>query len=137
VEIQMSKIPPTNTMYYQVVDTSTTMIHQHPDTVQALVNAATEGWNYQLKYPNAAMRVDQPFYSNFGITSPEEMDYLFATNATHLGTTPALTKVGFTSMVTVLNASNPSAQFTMPFSQWVIDKFVDKAIKTYGYSYAT
>jgi ABC-type nitrate/sulfonate/bicarbonate transport system substrate-binding protein len=110
------------------ISTTLAMIKQHPDTVQAFVTSMVEGWVYLGQHPSQALRISMNYSASVvGITSPEEVSYLFQLGLTHRLPTPAITKTDFAAVKTVNNLAS-GTPITLSYGQWIDSTFVNRAI---------
>jgi ABC-type nitrate/sulfonate/bicarbonate transport system substrate-binding protein len=131
IEIQMHYLKPVNVTAGNYVMTNTTMIQQHADTVQAVVNAYTEAYLYVTKHPNQAEKYAAAQLATFGITSPEEAEYIFTSSFLPFAKNIYPTKIAYETEVSLINAAG-NGPITMPYSTYVVTKFAKIADKTFG-----
>jgi ABC-type nitrate/sulfonate/bicarbonate transport system substrate-binding protein len=127
IDIQLGKIPPAATAAGTYVFTTTDMIQHHSDTVQAVVNAFALSSAFAKSHSKQAQRVVTSVLASLGITSPEEAQYLYA-GTSSLWKNPFPTKLAYVNAIALLNGAQP-APVTVPYSQFVVTKFVTKAVK--------
>jgi ABC-type nitrate/sulfonate/bicarbonate transport system substrate-binding protein len=127
IDIQLSKIPPASTSAGTYVFTTTTILQQHSDTVQAVVNAFAQATVFAKTHPAKAERDFSKVLATLGITSPEEDQYLFqGVSATWKNPFP--TKLAYANAVALLNGAQPTP-VTVPYSVFVVTKYVTAATK--------
>jgi ABC-type nitrate/sulfonate/bicarbonate transport system substrate-binding protein len=131
IEVQGWKVPSLRAQPTAVLTATDAMIKAHRDTVQALVTASTQGWQYALRHPAGALRVSTPYYVNLGFTSPEEIQFLVADQLGHNAATPAITDKGYAALKSELAVTG--TPITFPKSAWINNKYVDNAISALGY----
>jgi hypothetical protein len=113
-----------------VLDTTTSLIKAHPDTVQAVVTASIQGWQYVRTHPSAAIRFASPYFVAAGITSPEEIAYILDDQLRVVKTSPAVTRAGFNVARNVANLG--AIQLSGSISGFVDNKFANTSIKQLG-----
>jgi ABC-type nitrate/sulfonate/bicarbonate transport system substrate-binding protein len=126
VTIEIWRIPPETQLAADYMLTTSSMIAQHPDTVQAVVTAMLQAMFFIKAHPNQAEKDLATGLTNYAsITSPEEQEYLFSDYQGFFHS-PYPAKKYFDVAVAMSNVTLPTPN-TVTYSQFVVTKFVTKA----------
>jgi ABC-type nitrate/sulfonate/bicarbonate transport system substrate-binding protein len=129
-EIQIGKIAPLSEIANNYISTLTSVIQQHPDTVQAITTAYVEIAKYIGQHPTAAEHAEAEGLANFaGITSPEEVDALFAFDSPTYSKTQYPTKAAFNLANAEL--SQASSALAITYNTWVDLRFIKVTLKEF------
>jgi hypothetical protein len=131
--IQIAQVPPIDSMASEDLVATTSLIQHHPDTIQALVTGTTEGWVYARAHPSEMVNLSTPYFTADGITSPEEIDYLVASQMKMVDAAPttAITRAGWNIVKEVIDLGAPTP-VTSSMTTFIDNTFVDKAITQLG-----
>ncbi|MCU1491156.1 MAG: hypothetical protein JWM85_2561, partial [Acidimicrobiaceae bacterium] len=135
ITIPVHLLPPANQAVWGVVCVDQSFITQHGDVVQAFMNALVEANHFAKLHPQHAYKLYTDMMTASGITSPEEIQYLWAANHVEwLNLIP--TKSGFTKLVTLINTTGITS-ISVPFTTFVNNKFAINAYKNNGLAVPT
>ena len=128
--IQMGDVNPLLTAANFDVSTSPAMIKDHPDTVQAMVNALVRGWQYVKSNPAGAEKHYDEMVAESGVTDQAAMHQAFL-NYVPYWVTPLLLKDAYQNQLTLLEDSG-QGNVTVSYDQFNDPSFVDQAVKELG-----
>jgi ABC-type nitrate/sulfonate/bicarbonate transport system substrate-binding protein len=129
------KLPPANISAGNYVDTTISMIHQHPDTVQAVVTALTEAAEFVKTHPNQAFDAIQGAYSAYLLTPSEQLTLFKDYSSVAWLMYP--TRNAYNAEALIVNESQAQygAQITIPYTSFVVPRFAAAALKQLHLSY--
>lgn len=131
VTIALRLLSPVNDGTSNFVSTTTTMIQQHRDAVQAFTTAYVKAALWSKTHENQAEKDFGKAIANYGgITSPEEQDYLYSGYAPIM-TSPFPTKKSYNIAVEEINATLSTPEL-LPYTSYVDPTFVANAGKILG-----
>jgi NitT/TauT family transport system substrate-binding protein len=125
--IRLANVPPIKTSFWDVMEASDQIIQQHPDTVQAFLNAVWKGVEWMKTHTGEPLTNElAEMFKDYGITDTSTIAQLAAEQAAHLAAAPAVPESQYNAAVQINNYSNPSSLWTAPFSTWADNTFADK-----------
>jgi ABC-type nitrate/sulfonate/bicarbonate transport system substrate-binding protein len=130
--IELDKVPPVSAALSDLVSTTSTMVSQHSDTVQAFVNAVTEGAEWIQKNPSQVVTALSPLFKTDGITDAATVKYLATEQAAHIGPSRVILESAYNNTLAMGNLANPATPVKVAFSSWIDNSFAQNAIKTNG-----
>jgi ABC-type nitrate/sulfonate/bicarbonate transport system substrate-binding protein len=134
VQIPLSLATPDSGSAFFYVLTTDSMISQHPDTVQAFVNAMVKSWHFATTSPAAAEAAAAPLYDQYiGTNTPAQIQGIFSQLSKDWGSV-VLSPAEFTSTLNVVKLAQPAQKLTVTFAETVDNSFVSKALSTMGIS---
>jgi hypothetical protein len=127
--------PPDRILYpkYDVpgdfIVTTPSMILNHPDTAQAVLNGFAYGMAWTLTHRKAAEQIWQNYSSEYqGISDPTQNLYQFNVAFKDWGGGPYPYKLGYDLALHNLALTQPTATL-FPYSNWVVTRFAAAALK--------
>jgi ABC-type nitrate/sulfonate/bicarbonate transport system substrate-binding protein len=124
--MKMNLIAPVSSFPWVYLLTSSQMIKQHPDTVQAVVTGLVQAFNWATTHRTAAQLITARHYASFGYTQPSIQKYLFNATANDWKT-PIMSKNDFAIQKEVAAlAGHPVTN--VDYSGFLYPKFVDAAV---------
>ncbi|HEY3880823.1 MAG TPA: ABC transporter substrate-binding protein [Trebonia sp.] len=130
--IELDKVPPVSAALSDLVSTTSTMVSQHPDTVQAFVNAVTEGAEWIQKNPSQVVTALSPLFKADGISDAATVKYLATEQAAHIGPSRVILESAYNNTLAMGNLANPTTPVKVAFSSWIDNSFAQNAVKTNG-----
>jgi NitT/TauT family transport system substrate-binding protein len=130
--IELDKVPPVSEALSDLVSTTSTMVSQHPDTVQAFVRAVTQGAQWIQAHPSQVVTALSPLYQADGITDSATVSYLATEQAAHIGPSRVITESAYNNTVAMGNLANPATPVKASFASWIDNTFAENAEKSNG-----
>jgi NitT/TauT family transport system substrate-binding protein len=130
--IELDKVPPVSEALSDLVSTTSSMVSQHPDTVQAFVRAVTQGALWIQSHPSQVVSALSPLYQADGITAPATVKYLATEQAAHIGPSRVITQSAYNNTVAMGNLANPGTPVKVAFASWIDNTFAENAAKSNG-----
>lgn len=130
--IELDKVPPVSEALSDLVSTTSSMVSQHPDTVQAFVRAVTQGAQWIQRNPSQVVAALSPLYQADGITDSATVSYLATEQAAHIGPSRVITESAYNNTVAMGNLANPATPVKASFASWVDNTFAENAEKSNG-----
>jgi ABC-type nitrate/sulfonate/bicarbonate transport system substrate-binding protein len=129
-DIELGEIAPVSDSVNDYVVVSPSMVKQHPDTVQAMVNAIGMAWKLYQTDPAAAEKDAGQMYKDAGVTDATEAHDLF-TGWAKYWTNPVPTEQAYNDTVKVINLSQ-ATKVTLPYTQFADPTFAKKMVQELG-----
>jgi ABC-type nitrate/sulfonate/bicarbonate transport system substrate-binding protein len=129
-DIELGQIAPVSDSVNDYVVVSPSFAKQHPDTVQAMVNAIGMAWKLYQTDPAAAEKDAGQMYKDAGVTDAAEAHGLF-TGWAQYWINPVPTKQAYDATVNVINLSQPT-KVTLPFAQFADPTFAQNMVQKLG-----
>ena len=126
--INLNKFPITAKADEQSLITTTSMIGQHPDTVQAMVTAVTEALQFMKTHRSQGEQIVGPQLAQFGYTDPSEQAVLYYQAFLPFASLAYPAKAAYNAEVTLIGVGQPGA-ITETWSQFTYAKFATEALK--------
>lgn len=123
VRIPLFRIPPATNAAGQYLITTNPLIKDHPDTVQAVVNAVTLASQFVREHPDEAFKVVQPHLVAAGYDDIELQRLMFYTGYAQFAQLSYPFKNAYDNQITLLNSGNAANNKGLVKLTW--DKFVD------------
>jgi NitT/TauT family transport system substrate-binding protein len=130
--IELDKVPPVSEALSDLVSTTSSMVSQHPDTVQAFVRAVTQGAQWIQSNPSQVVAALSPLYQADGITDSATVSYLATEQAAHIGPSRVITESAYNNTVAMGNLANPATPVKASFASWIDNTFAENAEKSNG-----
>jgi NitT/TauT family transport system substrate-binding protein len=130
--IELDKVPPVSEALSDLVSTTSSMVSQHPDTVQAFVRAVTQGAQWIQAHPSQVVTALSPLYQADGITDSATVSYLATEQAAHIGPSRVITESAYNNTVAMGNLANPATPVKASFASWIDNTFAENAEKSNG-----
>jgi NitT/TauT family transport system substrate-binding protein len=130
--IELDKVPPVSEALSDLVSTTSSMVSQHPDTVQAFVRAVTQGAQWIQSNPSQVVAALSPLYQADGITDSATVSYLATEQAAHVGPSRVITESAYNNTVAMGNLANPATPVKASFASWIDNTFAENAEKSNG-----
>jgi NitT/TauT family transport system substrate-binding protein len=130
--IELDKVPPVSEALSDLVSTTSSMVSQHPDTVQAFVRAVTQGAEWIQSHPSQVVSALSPLYQADGITDSATVKYLATEQAAHIGPSRVITQSAYNNTLAMGNLANPATPVKVSFSSWIDNTFAENAAKSNG-----
>lgn len=130
--IELDKVPPVSAALSDLVSTTSSMVSQHPDTVQAFVRAVTQGAQWIQSNPSQVVAALSPLYQADGITDSATVSYLATEQAAHIGPSRVITESAYNNTVAMGNLANPATPVKASFASWIDNTFAENAEKSNG-----
>jgi NitT/TauT family transport system substrate-binding protein len=130
--IELDKVPPVSEALSDLVSTTSSMVSQHPDTVQAFVRAVTQGAEWIQSHPSQVVSALSPLYQADGITASATVTYLATEQAAHIGPSRVITESAYNNTVDMGNLANPATPVKVTFASWIDNTFAENAAKSNG-----
>jgi NitT/TauT family transport system substrate-binding protein len=131
ISIPLYLIPPVTIAAGLPVATTTEMIKDHPDVVQAVVTGLTEAMYYVKSHPGQAEQDARETIEGAGVT-PTSFQASYPSESGSFKT-PLITKAAYAAELELVNDASP-APLTLSYSQFVVPTFFNKAVKQLGTS---
>jgi ABC-type nitrate/sulfonate/bicarbonate transport system substrate-binding protein len=125
--INLGKITPLSQSVGQYLCVADSFAAAHPKTVQAVVTAITQAWNYARQHPAQAERLISSLDKVNGVTDPAEVHTLFADSSSYWRT-PLMERTGFTSAVHTVNLAQQQG-LTLSYDDFADPKYVNTAVR--------
>jgi ABC-type nitrate/sulfonate/bicarbonate transport system substrate-binding protein len=110
------------------------MIAQHPDTVQAFVNAMVKSWQFATTNPAQAEAAAAPLYLKYnGTYTPAQIQTVF-TELSKDWSSVVVSPSEFAGTVKVVTLAQPTQKLTVTYADTVDNTFVNKALAVAGVS---
>ena len=136
VQIPLSLVTPDSGSAFFYVLTTDSMISQHPDTVQAFINAMVKSWQFATTSPAAAETAAAPLYNQYiGTNTPTVIKDIFQQLSKDWSSV-VMSPAEFASTLKVVELAQPSDKLTVTYADTVDNSFVEKALSTMGISSA-
>jgi NitT/TauT family transport system substrate-binding protein len=130
--IELDKVPPVSEALSDLVSTTSSMVSQHPDTVEAFVRAVTQGAQWIQSNPSQVVAALSPLYQADGITDSATVSYLATEQAAHIGPSRVITESAYNNTVAMGNLANPATPVKASFASWIDNTFAENAEKSNG-----
>jgi ABC-type nitrate/sulfonate/bicarbonate transport system substrate-binding protein len=130
--IELDKVPPVSGALSDLVSTTSSMVSQHPDTVQAFVRAVTQGAQWMQSHPSQIVKVLTPMYAVGGITDPAIVKSLSLAALSHLGPSRVIAQSSYNNTVAMNDLANPATPVKATYGSWIDNTFAENALKSNG-----
>ena len=127
--IELDKVPPVSGALSDLVSTTSSMVSQHPDTVQAFVRAVTQGAEWMQSHPSQIVKVLTPMYAVGGITDPAIVKSLSLAALSHLGPSRVIAQSSYNNTVAMNDLANPATPVKATYGSWIDNTFAENALK--------
>jgi ABC-type nitrate/sulfonate/bicarbonate transport system substrate-binding protein len=125
--INLGRITPLSQSVGQYLCVADAYAAAHPKTVQAVVTAITQAWNYAHQHPAQAEKLISSLDKINGVTDPAEVHTLF-TDSSGYWRTPVMEQSGFDSAVHTVNLAQ-SQGLTLTYSDFADPHYVQQAVR--------
>lgn len=125
--INLGRITPLSQSVGQYLCVADSFAAAHPKTVQAVVTAITQAWNYARRHPAQAEKLISSLDKVNGVTDPAEVHTLFADSSGYWRT-PVMARTGFTSAVYTVNLAQQQG-LTLSYNDFADPKYVNAAVR--------
>lgn len=134
VQVPLSLVTPDSQSGFFYVLTTDSMIAQHPDTVQAFVNAMVKSWQFATTNPAQAEAAAAPLYLKYnGTYTPAQIQTVF-TELSKDWSSVVVSPSEFAGTVKVVTLAQPTQKLTVTYADTVDNTFVNKALAAAGVS---
>jgi NitT/TauT family transport system substrate-binding protein len=134
VQIPLSLVTPDSGSAFFYVLTTDAMISQHPDTVQAFINAMVKSWQFATTSPAQAEAAAAPLYAKYnGTYTPAQIQTVFQQLSKDWSSVELSTSE-FASTLNIVKLAQPSQKLTVTYADTVDNTFVEKALAASGVS---
>jgi ABC-type nitrate/sulfonate/bicarbonate transport system substrate-binding protein len=134
VQIPLSLVTPDSGSAFFYVLTTDSMISQHPDTVQAFINAMVKSWQFATTNPAQAEAAAAPLYVKYnGTYTPAQIKTVFQQLSKDWSSV-VLSSSEFASTLKVVGLAQPTQKLTVTYADMVDNTFVEKALAASGVS---
>jgi NitT/TauT family transport system substrate-binding protein len=134
VQVPLSTVTPDSQSGFFYVLTTDSMIAQHPDTVQAFVNAMVKSWQFATANPAQAEAAAAPLYLKYnGTYTPAQIQTVF-TELSKDWSSVVVSPSEFAGTVRVVTLAQPTQKLTVTYADTVDNTFVNKALAAAGVS---
>jgi NitT/TauT family transport system substrate-binding protein len=134
VQVPLSLVTPDSQSGFFYVLTTDSMIAQHPDTVQAFVNAMVKSWQFATSNPAQAEAAAAPLYLKYnGTYTPAQIQTVF-TELSRDWSSVVVSPSDFAGTVKVVTLAQPTQKLTVTYADTVDNTFVNKALAAAGVS---
>jgi NitT/TauT family transport system substrate-binding protein len=134
VQIPLSLVTPDSGSAFFYLLTTDSMISQHPDTVQAFVDAMVKSWKFATTDPTAAEAAAAPGYDKYiGTYTPAQISTIYQQLSKDWSSV-VLSPSEFASTLKVVGLAQPTQKLTVAYADTVDNTFVEKALASNGIS---